>query len=80
MDTHREEQCSVTVPQPFVFTELVHAVLSEFRELPGMRLTFEQAVRLFDADRDSVGRALNLLIDQHVLDRDRFGRYRLCGK
>jgi hypothetical protein len=75
-----EDQCYVTVPRPFATSELVHRVTGEFHDLPGLRLTLEQAMRLFDKDRQSIGFVLDRLIDQHVLARDRFGRYKLAGK
>ena len=80
MHIHEEDRCSITVPQPFAFTELVHGIRNEFHDLPGMRLTLEQAVRLFGKDREATGRALDQLIAQHELARDRFGRYKVCGK
>ena len=46
---------------------LVKLVHSEYLEMPGLRLTLAQAVRLWDSDRDSCARALETLVDASFL-------------
>ena len=48
----------------------------EYREMPGMRLTIDQAMRLWDVDRQTCQWLLNSLVDTHFLAIDASGRYR----
>jgi hypothetical protein len=54
---------------------LVQRVASEFREMPCLRLTAEQAERLFGLRPDISARIMGTLIHQGVLRRDDDGRY-----
>ncbi len=59
--------------------ELVMRAMREFEELPALRLTLEQAMRLLSAERAACQEAFDALIEVHVLERDRTGRYARCG-
>jgi DNA-binding IclR family transcriptional regulator len=54
---------------------LENRVRAEFREMPGMRLSFDQAVRLWALDRRSCQAVLERLIAVGFLQRDDQGRY-----
>jgi hypothetical protein len=49
--------------------------------MPGMRLTIEQAMRLWNLDRQACSAVLDSLVASHFLQIDAFGRYRKahCG-
>jgi len=55
---------------------LLRRVRGEYREMPGMRLTIEQAMRLWNVDRQACVAVLNSLVASHYLQTDNFGRYR----
>ncbi len=50
-------------------------IRAEYRELPGLCLTTEQAMRLWSLDRPTCEAALERLIRDGVLDFDGCGRY-----
>ena len=60
---------------------LLRRARGEYREMPGMRLTFEQAMRLWNIDRQACATVLNSLVASRFLEIDGFGRYRKarCG-
>ena len=60
--------------------ELVARIASEFREMPGLVLTVNQASRLFDLSHDACRRVFGDLEGQGVLQLTRDGRYRLGGE
>ncbi len=51
MVMHTQETCTTTVFMPFRHTELLRRIRGEFREMPGLRLSLEQAMRLWSLDR-----------------------------
>lgn len=53
--------------------DLLRRVEAEYREMPGLRLTFAQAQRLWSLDRESCEAVLNALVEAHVLARIRSG-------
>jgi hypothetical protein len=55
--------------------ELVMRAMREFDELPTLRLTLEQAMRLFSLDRTACREVLDTLVERQILRRDRTGRY-----
>lgn len=55
--------------------ELVMRAMREFDELPTLRLTLEQAMRLFSLDRTACREVLEAMVEQQILHRDRAGRY-----
>ena len=60
-------------------TQLLRRVESEYREMPGLRLTLPQAQRLFALRQDVCARVLTTLADQAILRRDANGAYILNG-
>lgn len=69
------EPCSVVLHRTASEDALVRRVRSEFREMPGMRLTLGQAMRLWDLDRPTCGTVLESLVASHFLQLDSYGRY-----
>lgn len=57
---------------------LVRRVRGEYREMPGMRLTVDQAMRLWMLDRPTCSSVLDSLVAAHFLEQDRCGRYAMC--
>lgn len=55
---------------------LIQRVRGEYLEMPGLRLTGAQASRLWDLDRTTCQRLLNVLLDMRFLTRSDDGRYR----
>jgi hypothetical protein len=49
----------------------------EYREMPGMRLTLEQAMRLWDLDRPTCQSLLASLVDEQFLEIDSHGMYHM---
>ena len=54
---------------------LLERVRSEFLEMPGLRLTSNQAARLWALDRTTSERVLDGLVDAGFLGRSRDGAY-----
>lgn len=72
------EPCTVMLFGSSRQDALLRRVRGEFREMPGMRLTFEQAMRLWDLDRQACAAILDGLIAARFLQKDAFGRFRLA--
>ena len=70
------EPCTVTLFKPASEDALLRRVRGEYREMPGMRLTFEQAMRLWNIDRQACAAVLNSLVASRFLEIDSFGHYR----
>lgn len=71
------EKCMVTVFRTAAEDALLRRVHGEFREMPGMRLTAEQAMRLWSLDRTTCRSVLDSLVATHFLAIDAHGRYGL---
>lgn len=73
--------CSVMVHRTFAEDDLLRRVRSEFREMPGMRLTLDQAMRLWMLDRQTCTSVLDRLIGMGFLEMDVNHRYQKahCG-
>jgi hypothetical protein len=69
----------VTIFTTYPEEALVTRVRGEYREMPGMRLTLEQAMRLWMLDRGTCSAVLNSLVAAQFLERDRNGRYKRNG-
>lgn len=69
------EPCSIVVHHTASEDALMRRVRSEFREMPGMRLTLGQAMRLWDLDRPACRAVLDSLVASHFLQQDACGRY-----
>ena len=54
---------------------LARRVVAEFREMPGLRLTLDQAQRLFGLRSDICSRLIGTLVRDGVLRVDDEGRY-----
>ena len=73
---HAQEPCTVMVHGTFADDNLMRRVRSEFREMPGMRLTLDQACRLWSLDRDRCAGVMATLVAGKFLEVDGNGRYR----
>jgi hypothetical protein len=78
MTMHTQESCTTTVFIPFRHMELLRRIRGEFREMPGLRLTLEQAMRLWSLDHATCVDVLTQLRSAKFLDVDPNGRYRLA--
>jgi hypothetical protein len=58
---------------------LLHRIRGEFVEMPGLRLTREQAARLWHLDPTLVTSLLRELVDAKFLARTADGAYRRAG-
>ena len=56
--------------------DLLMRARGEYREMPGMRLTIEQAMRLWDLDRQTCSDLFASLVAAHFLEVGFDGRYR----
>ena len=54
---------------------LMIRALHDFDELPTLRLTTAQAMRLWDLDRPTCQKVLDTLVEVHLLEIDATGRY-----
>jgi len=59
-------------PEPDRFLPRIRG---EYREMPGMRLTLEQAQRLWGLDRRTCEKALGSLVEERFLTRGADGAY-----
>jgi hypothetical protein len=55
--------------------DLLRRVRTEFRDMPGLRLTERQAGRLWGLDQASCAALLTALVDSHFLIRTRDGSF-----
>lgn len=69
------EPCTVMLFTTIKEDALLRRVRSEFREMPGMRLTLDQASRLWTLDRDACAGVLDTLVAAKFLEVDINGRY-----
>ena len=70
------EPCTVVLYRTGKLDALLRRARGEYREMPGMRLTTEQAMRLWDLDRQTCESLLSSLVDAHFLEIDANGRYK----
>jgi len=70
------EPCTVMLFRTSKEDLLLRRARGEYREMPGLRLTIEQAMRLWDLDRQTCLKVLNSLVASHYLAIDGSGRYR----
>jgi hypothetical protein len=73
-NTH--EPCTVVLYRTSQEDSLLRRARGEYREMPGMRLSLTQAMRLWDLDRQTCQSLLDSLVATHFLEIDRHGRYR----
>jgi hypothetical protein len=64
---------SVAAKDDSIDARVVERVLGEYREMPGLALTIEQARRLWGCDALTCQRIVDVLVERHVLrwSRDR---------
>lgn len=64
---------TVAAKDDSIDARLIERVLGEYREMPGLALTVEQARRLWGCDAVTCQRIVDLLVERHVLrwSRDR---------
>ena len=64
---------SVAAKDDSIDAHLLERVLGEYREMPGLALTVEQARRLWGCDAVTCQRIVDVLVERHVLrwSRDR---------
>lgn len=70
------EPCTVMLFRTIKEDALLRRVRGEFREMPGMRLTVDQAMRLWNLDRLACNKMLCSLVASRFLEVDSNGRYR----
>lgn len=75
MTNQTGEACTVYVFHRSPMEALELRIRGEYREMPGMRLKVEQAMRLWSLDRPTCQEALNDLLHQGFLKRDDTGHY-----
>lgn len=75
MTTQSGEPCTVHLFHRSPLSALEQRIRGEFREMPGMRLKLEQAMRLWALDRSTCQQALDDLVREGFLQRDDTGRY-----
>jgi hypothetical protein len=56
----------------------IDRIKSEYREMPGLHLTFEQMLRLWRLDRSTCRALVDTLIDAQFLKTTQDGRYVRC--
>ena len=68
-----EVRWSMAAKDDSIDARLVERVLGEYREMPGLALTIEQARRLWGCDAMTCQRIVDVLVERHVLrwSRDR---------
>ena len=70
------EPATITIFKTNAEDALVRRVRGEYREMPGMRLTLDQAMRLWMLDRKTCSGVLDSLVAAHFLEQDQTGRYK----
>lgn len=78
MNASTHQPCTISIFRPFDQLQILHRVRGEFREMPGMRLTLEQAMRLWSLNRETCALVFDELMASHFLQRDVNGRYKLA--
>jgi hypothetical protein len=64
----RIQRCVMTAHQPNGTTEqMLHRIYSEYLEMPGLRLTLEQARRLWGLDKTTCAQLLEHLVEARFL-------------
>lgn len=62
-------------PVPSGGQEIISAVVGEFNEMPGMKLTREQICRLWHLPRDEAEQVIGSLVASGFLRKDSHNRY-----
>lgn len=75
MAVQSNEPCTVHVFHRTALSALELRIRGEYREMPGMRLRLEQAMRLWSIDGATCRHVLDNLVREGFLQRDETGRY-----
>jgi hypothetical protein len=75
MHTQAREICRVMIYPGWAESDLARRIRGEFREMPGMRITPQQARRLWSLDGGTCESVLETLVSDGFLARDASGRY-----
>jgi len=73
--TPAPETCTVQIFKRHADEALLRRIRGEYREMPGMRLTEDQAMRLWALDRPTCRRVLDALVASHYLEQDHSGQF-----
>ena len=68
--------CTILLHRTSKEDSLLRRARGEYREMPGMRLTIDQAMRLWDLDRQTCSDLFASLVAAHFLEVGCDGRYR----
>lgn len=71
-----QEPCSITLFRTTRYDNLLRRVRGDYRDMPGMRLTIDQAMRYWMIDRTTCTSIFDSLVAARFLERDPTGRYR----
>jgi hypothetical protein len=69
------ERCTIQVFHPTLERQLERRIRGEYKEMPGLRLSPQQAARLWSIDCDTCTNMLDALVNSGFLRRDRNGMY-----
>jgi hypothetical protein len=72
------EPCTIQLFRTSKVDALLRRARGEYREMPALRLTIDQAMRLWYLDRQTCSDVLNSLVAAHFLEVDGSGRYRMA--
>ena len=67
-------RCAVAATDDAIDAGVIERILGEYREMPGLALTIEQARRLWGCDAVTCQRIVDVLVERHVLRWSRDGR------
>lgn len=73
--TSSVETCTIQVFHPTAEQQLERRIRGEYKEMPGLRLSPQQASRLWSVDCDRCADVLDALVRSRFLRRDRNGLY-----
>ena len=73
--TPARETCTVLIFKDHADEAILRRIRGEYREMPGMRLTEDQAMRLWALDRPTCRRVLDSLVASHYLEQDHSGQF-----
>ena len=69
--------CGERSARPVRLDDLACRIEAEFREMPGMRLTFAQVMRLWNLSRDQCTRVMDYLTSMGTLVQDEEQRFHI---
>jgi hypothetical protein len=69
--------CEERSARPVRLDDLACRIEAEFREMPGMRLTFAQVMRLWNLSRDQCTRVMDYLTSMGTLVQDEEQRFHI---